>query len=129
MSKLGKAVGVTMALALALAMPVLAQSASTTAFDGTYLGVSRQLEGGPMGGGSTRACPLPDGKPARLVIASGVARSGSAENPMEGSVTPQGMLVMQSQRGGKFEGQIDGHGRAAGRLTVNCSYQLVWQRR
>ena len=37
-------------------------------------------------------------------------------------------LVMRTPAGGKFEGQIDGQGKAAGRLIVNCSYQFVWQR-
>ena len=47
---------------------------------------------------------------------------------MEGSVAPDGMLVMRTETGGKFEGQIDRQGTAAGRFTVSCSYQFVWQR-
>jgi hypothetical protein len=112
--------------ALTAAVPAQAQTA--TAFDGTYWGVSRHLEGATFGG-STRACPLPDGVPAPLRIVNGVARAGTAENPLEGSVTAQGVLVMTASRGARFEGQIDGPGRVIGRLIFVCSYQLAWQRR
>src|SRR4051812_25974741 len=95
--------------ALAAAVPVLAQT--TTAFDGTYQGVSRQLEAGSFGR-SARSCALPDGVPGPLTIVNGVARAGSADSPMEGSVTPQGVLTMRSPRGGTFQGSIDGQGRA-----------------
>jgi hypothetical protein len=63
-----------------------------------------------------------------LRIANGVARAGSAENPLEGSVTVQGVLVMQTSQGARFQGQIDSQGQAAGRLMYGCSYQMVWQR-
>src|SRR3954451_25391987 len=113
--------------ALSAAASVPAQAQTATAFDGTYRGVSRHLEGASFGG-STRACPLPDGVPAPLRIVNGVARTGPAENPLEGSVTAQGVLVMNASRGARFEGQIDGQGRAIGRLMFVCSYQLTWQR-
>ena len=101
---------------------------TTTAFDGTYRGVSRQLEAGSFGR-SARSCALPDGVPGPLTIVNGVARAGSADSPMEGSVTPQGVLTMRSPRGGTFQGSIDGQGRATGRYNFSCSYQYVWQRR
>src|SRR4051794_38698406 len=111
--------------ALTAAAPALAQTA--TAFDGTYRGVSRQLEGATFGG-TARACPVQNGPPAPLRIVNGVAHAGSQEIPMEGSVTAQGVLVMQNSRGARFEGQIDGQGRASGRLMFGCSYQFIWQR-
>ena len=117
------------AAAMAVPLAALAQAASTTAFDGNYAGVSRRVAGGPMGGGNPGACAIPDGVPPPLTIANGMARAGAADNPMEGSVAPQGALVMRTRSGGKFEGQIDAQGKAAGRLTYSCSYQLVWQRR
>ena len=43
--------------ALTAAAPVPAQPQTATAFDGTYRGVSRQLEGAAFGG-TTRACPV-----------------------------------------------------------------------
>jgi hypothetical protein len=113
--------------ALTITVPLPAHAQTATAFDGTYRGVSRHLEGATFGG-STRMCPLPDGVPAPLRIVNGVARAGSAENPLEGSVTAQGVLVMNGSRGARFEGQIDGQGRAVGRLMFVCSYQAVWQR-
>src|SRR3954447_16438074 len=45
-------------VALTAAAPALAQTA--TAFDGTYRGVSRQLEGATFGG-TARACPVQNG--------------------------------------------------------------------
>jgi hypothetical protein len=126
MRKLATTIGA--AAVMVMSSSALAQTAST-AFDGTYAGVSRRMEGGPMGGGSARACAIPDGVPAPLTIANGAARAGSGDNPMEGSVTPQGALVMRTRNGGRFDGQIDAQGRAAGRLTFSCSYQLIWQRR
>src|SRR4051812_34354645 len=105
--------------ALTAAAPALAQAPATTIFDGTYRGVSRQLEGASFGG-STRACP-PGGVPVPLTIINGAARAGSADSPMEGSVTPQGVLTMRGARGGTFQGSIDAQGRAIGRLTGGCS--------
>jgi hypothetical protein len=113
--------------ALTAAYPALAQAQTATAFDGTYRGVSRQLEGAAFGG-TARACPLQNGPPTPLRIVNGVARAGSNENPMEGSVTAQGVLMMRNARGVRFDGQIDSQGRASGRLMYGCSYQLVWQR-
>ena len=78
--------------ALTASVPALAQSQTTTAFDGTYRGVSRTIEGGSSGGsGSTRAC-ISDGVPATLIITSGAARNTATQNPMQGSVTPKGYL-------------------------------------
>src|SRR4051794_8393564 len=94
---------------------VPAQAQATTAFDGTYRGISRQLEGASYGG-TARACP-PGGIPAPLRIVNGAARAGSADSPMEGSVTPQGVLTMRSARG-TFQGSIDGQGQATGRLIA-----------
>jgi hypothetical protein len=125
MSTLATAICVT--IAMAIPVPLFAQGVKTV-FDGTYRGVSRQVDGGPMGGGGARHCQIPIGVPGPLTIVNGVARAGSAENPLEGSVTPQGALTMRTRTGGKFEGQIDGQGRAAGRLIYSCSYQFVWQR-
>jgi hypothetical protein len=68
--------------ACTLATPVAAQTPAptTTAFDGTYVGVSRTLEG-TMIAPSARSCP-PNGRPGPLSIADGVARTpwgGTAE--------------------------------------------------
>ena len=113
---------------LGLPGPLFAQS-TTTAFDGSYAGVSRQLEEGGLLTHRTNRCP-PSGAAAALTIANGVARTPWVpEDPLVGSVDPQGGLVMRTQRGHKFEGRIDGQGRIAGRLTGVCAYQIVWQKR
>ena len=111
-----------------LTLPVPAGAQGTAAFDGTYEGVSRTVEATSMMNYKRSTC-TPDGKPAPLTISNGAARAGAADNPMEGSVTAQGGLVMHLRNGVKFEGRIDGSGRASGRLTGGCSYQLVWQKR
>jgi hypothetical protein len=111
--------------ALTVAVPAQAQTA--TAFDGTYRGVSRTIEQGAPGSGRTVGC-TPNGVPARLIIANGAAHNTATENPMQGSVTPQGALTMRTQRGDIFQGQIDGRGTITGRLNAGCSYQYVWQR-
>jgi|SRR3954447_24582178 len=118
--------------ALTVAAPALAQAQTVTAFDGTYRGISRQLEGWTYQpstrGQNTHRCALPDGVPRPLTIINGAAQAGSADSPLEGSVTPQGILTMRSQRGVTFQGSIDGQGRALGRLMGGCSYQYVWQK-
>ena len=113
-------------------LPAAAQAPvpTTTAFDGTYGGVSRTLEG-TMLGHSTRQCP-PSGRVAPLTIVNGTART-KALGTAEGSVSPQGVLVMHAlagfAAGSRFEGQIDGQGTVTGRFTASCSYQVVWQKK
>jgi hypothetical protein len=112
--------------------PVAAQAPApiTTAFDGTYIGVSRTLEG-TMTNYSTRQCP-PSGRVAPLTIVNGIARTAGL-GTAEGSVSPQGILLMHALAGfavgSRFEGQIDSQGTVTGRFTGNCSYQVVWQKK
>jgi hypothetical protein len=56
---------------------------------------------------------------------NGIART---QFGAEGSVTPQGVLVMRLPYGQRFDGQIDGQGTVRARLTTYCSHQLVWQK-
>ena len=112
--------------AIAMSLPAIAQtSPQTTAFDGTYNGVSRTLEG-TMTGHTSHSCP-PNGRPAPLTIANGAARTAWA-GTAEGSVTPQGAVVMHAPNGARIEAQIDGQGNVTGRLTSACSYQMVWRK-
>jgi len=114
--------------ALTLTMPAAAQAPppTTTAFDGTYLGMSRTFEEAtvPSFEGRTWAhfCP-PYGPPAPLTIVNGAAQAGK----LEGSVGPQGLLVMRSFWD-HFDGRIDSQGTVRGRSTGPCAYQLVWQK-
>jgi hypothetical protein len=110
---------------LASSVSAVAQG-TTTAFDGTYAGMSRTLES-TMSAQTTRSFP-PSGWAAQLTIVNGIARTawlGTAE----GSVSPQGVLVMRAPNGARFEGQIDGQGIVKGRFTSACSYEMVWQKK
>ena len=119
--------------ACAVAMPAAAQApAPTTAFDGTYAGVSRTLEGSM--GFATGKCSSQGGAGApSLAIVNGIARSAWG-TPAEGSVSPQGVLVMRTTAGIRFDGQIEieGAGEGAfsqggdsGSLIVNAERKAV----
>jgi hypothetical protein len=72
---------------------------------------------------------MPAERPAApLTIVNGVARTAWG-GTAEGSVSPQGALVMHAPNGARIEGQIDGRGTVTGRLTSACSYQMVWQKK
>jgi hypothetical protein len=113
-------------VACILVTPVAAQAPApaTTAFDGTYYGASIAFEESVIDGRSrTHYCPQWRGRPDPLMIVNGIARMGK----LEGSVSPQGVLVMRSG-GSHFDGRIDSQGAARGRLAGVCSYQLAWQK-
>jgi hypothetical protein len=128
------------------AIPVAAQAPgpTTTAFDGTYVGVSRTVEGfgGPSGGSSRSStggnpendirCSPYGQLPGPLTIANGVARYSDRANWSEGSVNVQGVLVMRRSDGRTLDAQIDGRGTMTGRITGgdgwSCSYHMVWQK-
>jgi hypothetical protein len=153
-SMLGRARILLTIATCALATSAAAQApAPTTAFDGTYVGVSRTLEGygspdpAAYRGSQTRAdregvagdlyqkarnnC-TPNGQPGLLTIAGGVPRyngSNLYQTTWEGSVNAQGVLVMHAPLGGQLEAQIDGRGAVTGRITGGgCSYHMVWQK-
>ena len=119
--------------ALAWATPVAAQAPArtTTAFDGTYAGVSRTLEGTMLN--QTTRCP-PLAQPGPLTIVGGVARTALGNTSYvgggtaEGSVTPQGVLVLRTPFGERIDARIDGRGTVTGRYTSACNYQMVWQK-
>jgi hypothetical protein len=116
--------------AMANVLAAQAPASPVTAFDGTYVGVSRTSEG-PMSASATRAC-APNGQPGPRTIAGGVVRwpgtVPAAGGTAEGSVNAQGVLVMHGPLGMRFDGQIDVRGTVTGRLTSFCGYQLVWQK-
>jgi hypothetical protein len=117
------------------AIPVAAQAPAptTTAFDGTYAGVSRTYEGGIGGVDQSvltvkRDCE-PNGQPGPLTIAGGAARYSSVRaGTWEGPVNAQGVLVIRSPGGSRIDAHIDGRGTVTGRFTGQCSYQMVWQK-
>jgi hypothetical protein len=116
-----------------LATPVAAQAPAprTTPFDGTYVGVSRTLEGNMNATSSTPRGCVPNGQPGLLTIAGGVPRyNGSTlrQATFEGSVNAQGVLVLYTPYGERIDAQIDGRGTVTGRFTGGCSYHMVWQK-
>ena len=112
--------------ASALAMPVFAQTpAPTTAFDGTYAGISREVSKSPS---APRAkCP-PSGALAPLTIKNGViVASGPAE--WEGTVSPQGVLIMRNERSVRVDGQIDPQGTIRAQYAgTGCITNFAWQK-
>ena len=105
-----------------LAMPVAAQAPAPTtpAFDGTYAGVSRTLEG-RMEAEGTGGCP-PNGQPGPLTIAGGAARWLShTGRTFEGSVNARGALVMHGPYGNRIDAQLDSRGTVTGRMSSFCS--------
>jgi hypothetical protein len=112
----------------ALAMPAAAQAPAptTTAFDGTYAGISREVSKSPS---APRAkCP-PSGALAPLTIKNGVVvASGSAA--WEGTVSPQGVLLMRNDRSVRVDGQIDPQGTIRAQYGgTGCITTFVWQKK
>src|SRR5262249_22746264 len=97
----------------ALAMPAAAQAPATTAFDGTYAGVSREVSK-VRTGGTAGNCGV-NGVPGPLTIKDGVVQSRGSGG-WEGTVNPQGVLVMRSPNASRFDGQIDNQGTIRGQV-------------
>ena len=106
-------------------------------FDGTYAFVSAtKVNETYTTTRTTRLGQCPDRKAGPLIIANGQARLPV----FEGTVGPQGVLVMQRhaepvKRGitpgieAVISGRIDGNGTIRARQTgYGCSYDLVWQK-
>jgi hypothetical protein len=115
-------------MACVVALPVAAQTpAPTTTFDGTYAGVSREVSKNPSAHRANQ-CPK-SGVPGPLTIKNGVARWPGGEG-WEGTVSPEGGLMMHAQNGGRFDGQIDGQGTIRGQIGGwGCTGTYVWHRR
>jgi hypothetical protein len=98
------------------------------AFDGTYVGVSRTLEGMMIADPNGTRGYLPSGQPGPLTIVGGLARFPTLRaGTWEGSVNAQGVLVMHGRSGERLDAQIDG-GTVTGRSTTGCSYHMVWRK-
>jgi hypothetical protein len=84
--------------------PLAAQAPAPTAFNGKYMGVSREVSkvrsGGTAGNCGANSVPGP------LTITNSVVRGSN----WEGAVSPQGMLVMRSANASRLDGQIDNRG-------------------
>jgi hypothetical protein len=127
---------------LAVGLPVGAQSPSppgsaTSAFDGTYVGVSAEnnsrgntLAGrraNPQGYAGSRGCST-FRAPAELSITNGLARVRWGDSTLEGPVTPQGALTMSTGYGQRFDGRIDDQHVVKGQVVGYCAYTLTWRK-
>jgi hypothetical protein len=114
-----------LAAALTLAMPAAAQAPGhTTAFDGTYAGVSAHTFKSTAHG---RPCP-PMHTPDALTISHGVVHSG-ARDRWTGTVGPQGHVVLRNKRAMRVDARIDPQGTITGRYHgPACAVDFVWQK-
>jgi hypothetical protein len=111
--------------AFALATPVAAQG-PVTAFDGTYAGVSTDIEAAHRDVPRSR-CPQ-FGLPDPFMIANGVVRSASARG-WTGTVSPGGALVIRNRFFVHLEGQIDPQGNATAEYHgPQCIVKFGWQK-
>jgi hypothetical protein len=110
-----------------VARPATAQApASTTTFDGKYVGVSR--ESSKAGSNPGAKCP-PSGVPAPLTVRNGVIGNPGTEG-WEGTVSPQGALVMHNGGSMRVDGQIDAQGGITAKYSGPvCIITYVWRKR
>ena len=108
---------------------------TTTAFDGTYSGVSKRSHGAAGTGSKSRDTPTAGCQqfevPPTVTITNGLAQMQALDVTFAGYVTPQGHLKMDSGYGptvnADFDPQTPGilHGQAVSR---NCRYNVTWQK-
>jgi len=116
------------AVAIAMAAPSIAGAQTTTAFDGTYQGVSTTASSG--GSACVPSVPVP--RP--LTIRNGMAQFDagmSGRTVFQGTVSPQGDLTMRDNLADRLDGKIDPSGRATGSVNIgdqNCVLTAVWQK-
>jgi len=118
----------TVAVALAVAVPQIAQAQSPTAFDGTYQGVSNTASGsGPN-------CSVFTPVPRPLTIQNGVANFDAGlkgATAFQGNVTPQGAFTMKDNLVNTITGKIESGGKATASIHMgesNCVLTAVWQK-
>jgi hypothetical protein len=113
--------------AFALATPVAAQAPApaTTAFDGKYVGVSR--ESSKAGSNPGAKCP-PIGVPAPLTIRNGVIGKPGT-NGWEGTVGARGELTVHNAGAMRLDGQIDPEGTITAKYSgPACITTFVWRK-
>ena len=117
-----------MIAACVLAMPAAAQApAPTTAFDGTYPGVSA-VSTRSEPGSHNRFWRQPD-NPSPLTIRNGVIQSTGGGDQWKGTVNPQGALVIRDQQGRRVDGQINPSGTITGQYPgPTCKTTFVWRK-
>jgi hypothetical protein len=73
------------------------------------------------------SCPNYNNAP-NLTIANGLAQLDFSILRFQGYVTPQGVLVMRTGAGQRFEGQINSQNVLAARVIGGCVYDAMWKR-
>jgi hypothetical protein len=108
---------------LAWAVPAAAQ-APTTAFDGTYAGVSMHVTKATR---EAQNCPR-GGVPQPLTITNGVVKPPAGKGWI-GTVSPDGALTIRNQYAMHVHAQIDAQGNVTGRFTgPQCNVSYVWKK-
>ena len=113
--------------ALTLATPVAAQALAptTTTFDGRYVGISIEVS---KAGSNAGRCPAVNGKAAPLVITNGVVRT-PGKGWWEGTISPQGVVVMHNPNSLRVDAQIDAQGTIRGQYSgPACITTYVWRK-
>jgi hypothetical protein len=110
-----------------VALSAIAQvpAPTTTAFDGKYVGVSR--ESSKAGSNPGAKCP-PSGVPAPFTIRNGmIGRSGG--QGWQGAVSPQGGLTMRNANSLRIDGQIDPQGTITAKYSgPACITTFIWHK-
>ena len=109
-----------------IAMPAAAQAPGpATAFDGKYVGVSR--ESSKAGSNPGAKCP-PSGVPAPLTIRNGVIGRPGSEG-WQGTVSQQGALTMRNANSVRVDGQIDPQGTIRAQYSgAACIITFAWRK-
>jgi hypothetical protein len=106
-------------------------------FDGEYRGVSREVSGSRNN--EQRCYPRALTPPRPLTITNGIVQTPDKEW-WEGTVSPQGAVVIRNPRFSRVEGQIDAQGTIRGQYSgevppdlqagggTNCIVKFVWQK-
>ena len=103
---------------------------TTTAFDGAWVGGPiRNMSAGETlrGPEENPSCPNYNNAP-NLTIANGLGQLDFSILRFQGYVTPQGVLVMRTSVGQKFEGQINSQNVLAAKVIGGCVYDATWKR-
>jgi len=123
---LGGAALILTIAASGLAIPAAAQApAPTTAFDGKYVGVSRESS---KAGSSPGTKCQPNGVPAPLTIRNGLIGSPGSKG-WEGTVNSQGGLTMRSASTPRVDGKIEPGGTFTAQYSgPACITTFVWRK-
>jgi hypothetical protein len=105
-----------------------AAAQTVTAFDGTYAGVSRNVQSS----GSNCGVFAPELRP--LTIRNGVAQFEAGlqgATAFQGNISAQGDLTMRDNLSDQIIAKVDQNGKATGSIALggaNCVISAVWQK-